>query len=451
MTQATLADNLTTVGEQRPPMRTDVFYALTTLGSTTIWSVLNGWLLYFYVPPGGTPRVPAALYGVLVLVVRCVNIVLDPPIGYLSDHTHSRWGRRLPFMFASALPLLIFFVLLWAPPAPGQSMWNLIYLAILLSLYNIAYSFGQIPYEALLPELALTEQHRVRISTWYASFQLIGMILGGFVGMLIDNVGYLTAALIYAGGVLPTFYLPFLVLRERPGRQIAAAQQLNFWRSLSVTLRNRPFLSFAGIWMLYWSTMTITQAAIPFITTEICLLSEADTIYLYVPAVLASLACYPLVMRLADRLGKGTVFLASLLASSFVFPCLLLIGEWLPAPLNVQGIIWSILQAVAVSGVIVLTPAFTAEITDYDETLTGQRREGAYYSTLGLLDHLVTGAASALLPLLLLLGRSHTDPAGPLGVRMVGVASGVMMLAAFLLFLRYPLRRPRGELTKGVH
>ncbi len=96
MTQTILADNLTTVGEQRPPMRTDVFYALTTLGSTTIWSVLNGWLLYFYVPPGGTPRVPAALYGVLVLVVHSVNIVLDPPIGYLSDHTHSRWGRRLP-------------------------------------------------------------------------------------------------------------------------------------------------------------------------------------------------------------------------------------------------------------------------------------------------------------------------------------------------------------------
>jgi zinc transporter ZupT len=68
---------------------------------------------------------------------------------------------------------------------------------------------------------------------------------------------------------------------------------------------------------------------------------------------------------------------------------------------------------------------------------------------MGLLDHLVTGAALALLPLLLLLGRSHTDPLGPLGVRMVGVVGGVMMLAAFFLFLRYPLRRRSSEMAKG--
>ncbi len=46
----------------------------------------------------------------------------------------------------------------------------------------------------------------------------------------------------------------------------------------------------------------------------------------------------------------------------------------------------------------------------------------------------------ALLPLLLLLGRSHTDPHGPLGVRMVGVVGGVMILSAFLIFLCYPFR-----------
>jgi len=79
-------------------------------------------------------------------------------------------------------------------------------------------------------------------------------------------------------------------------------------------------------------------------------------------------------------------------------------------------------------GVTVLTSALTAEITDYDEELTGQRREGAYYSTLGLLDHVVAGAASALLPILLFFGRSRFDLHGPLGVRLIGVVGGMMML-----------------------
>jgi len=52
----------------------------------------------------------------------------------------------------------------------------------------------------------------------------------------------------------------------------------------------------------------------------------------------------------------------------------------------------------------------------------------------------VDGAASALLPLLLLLGRSRFDPQGPHGARIVGAVSGILMFAGFLAFLRYPFR-----------
>jgi GPH family glycoside/pentoside/hexuronide:cation symporter len=435
-----LTDDSTSIDTQHPPVRTDIFYALITLGSTTIWSVLSGWLLYFYMPPEGAPLVPVALYGAAMLVIRAVNAIIDPPIGYLSDHTRSRWGRRLPFMLASALPMLVFFVLLWTPPMRDESIWNLVYLAVVLGLYNVAYSFLQIPYGALLPELALADHHRVRMSAWYAGFQLVGMILGGFAGLVIENIGYMIAALIYAAVTLPLFYLPFLVLRERPGRHIAVAKRLDFWQSISTTLHNRAFLIYTATWALYWSTTAFVQTAIPFIVTEICLLTKADTMYFYIPAVLASLACYPLVTWLSGRLGKWRVYTGSLLASAVVLPGLMLISDRFPVPLKVQGVVWVVLEAAAISGAVMLPPAFAAEITDYDETLTGQRREGAYYATWGLLDHVVTGVASALLPLLLLMGRSHSDPHGPLGVRMVGVVGGIMMFAAFLLFLRYPLR-----------
>lgn len=435
-----MTNNSTSVGKQHPPVMTAIFYALTTLGSTTIWSVLSGWLLYFYIPPEGAPLVPVALYGVAIFTARIVDALIAPPIGYLSDHTRSRWGRRLPFMFTSALPMMAFFVLLWTPPVRVESAWNLVYLGVVMLFYKVTSSIHQIPYRALLPELALTDRHRVRMSAWYAGFQLIGMILGGFAGLVIENVGYVTASLIYAGTTLPLFYLPFLVLRERPGRQIAVAERLDFRQSISATLRNRAFLVYAAAWALYWSTTTFVQAAMPFIVTEICLLTKADTVYFYIPAVLASLVCYPLVTWLSGRLGKWSVFSGSLLASAVVLPGLMLIGNWLPMALKVQGVIWVTLEAIVLSGVVVLSPAFAAEITDYDERLTGQRREGAYYATWGLLDYVVTGAASALLPLLLLLGRSRSDPRGPLGVRIAGVVGGALMFAAFLFFLRYPLR-----------
>jgi GPH family glycoside/pentoside/hexuronide:cation symporter len=425
---------------QTPSLKTDVFYAMISLGSTITWSILGGWMLYFYMPPGGEALVPPALYGVVVFAVRAVNAVLAAPIGFMSDRTRCRWGRRLPYMFASALPMLILFVLLWTPPVRGESIWNLVYLAPVFMVYNVAYSVNQITYTALLPELAITDRHRVRMSAWSSSFFLVGMVAGGLVGLLIDRVGYVVTVLIYAGAVLPLFYLPFLVLRERSERQAVIPERTTLRQSIAAILRNRAFLIMTAAGILYWSTTAFVQGVIPFIVTEVCGLSEADTTLFYIPALGASLLCYPLITWLANRQGKWRVFAGSLLASAIVLPGLMLIGDGLPLPLKVQGVAWITLQAIAMSGVTMLPAAFGAEITDYDAEQSGERREGTFYATWGLLDQAINAFAVAFLSWLLLLGRSRSDPYGPLGVRLVGVIGGVCMFVAFLIFLRYPLR-----------
>jgi GPH family glycoside/pentoside/hexuronide:cation symporter len=427
-------------GGGNPSLKIDIAYASVTLGTSVVWTILGGWLLYFYIPPKGTPLIPAALYGVAMFVIRAISAAITLPIGHLSDRTRSRWGRRLPYMAVSALPMLVFFVLLWSPPVQGESVWNLVYLLVIMALYNLAYALNQVPYMALVPELALTEKHRVRLSAWTSGFLLIGMILGGLAGPLIAGLGYAAAAVIYAVGLLPFFYVPLFVLRE-PSHQSPTAARLNLREGITLMMRNKPFLVMTATGVFYWGITTLTQSIIPYVVTEICLLSESDTWYFYIPAILASLACYPLVMWLANRWGKWIVFAGSLLASAIVLPSLMLIGEWLPLSLMVQGIVWITVQAVAFSGVAMLPPAFGAEIVDHDEELTGERREGIYYATWGVLDQVINGVIAAVLPLLLLLGRSRTDPNGPLGVRMVGVVGGVLLLVGFLIFGRYPLKR----------
>ncbi|HEY89936.1 MAG TPA: MFS transporter [Thermoflexia bacterium] len=426
--------------EKPPALKTDIFYSLITLGNTALWAILSGWLLYFYLPPAGEgqPLVPATAYGVIVFLIRALNALLAPAIGHLSDNAQSRWGRRLPFIFFSTPPMLLFFVLLWTPPQPGISHWNLLYMALIFLLYNLAYSFNQIPYTALLPEIARTEEHRVRISAWSSGFLLLGMILGSLASPLIEQLGYAQTALLYALAALPLFYLPFLVLRERPESRIAATDRLDFRQGLGLMLRNRSFLIMTATGVFYWGTTTLVQGSIPFIVTEICQLPKSATLYFYLPAVLGALASYPLITWLAKQVGKRRVFSVSLLASALVLPGLMVINERWPLPLLAQGIGWITLQAVAMSGVIMLPPAFGAEIADRDAELTGQRREGTYYAAWGLLDQIVNGAAAALLPLVFLLGRSRTAPHGPLGVRLIGVLGGGLMLIAFVIFQQYP-------------
>src|SRR5512140_1473571 len=113
-------------------MRTDLAFSLIQLGITIPWSVNDGWLLYFYLPPEGKGQalVPLAFYGTAILIARVINALITPAIGYWSDNLHSRWGRRLPLMFSASLPLLIVFVLLWLPPVKGESIINLFFLGL---------------------------------------------------------------------------------------------------------------------------------------------------------------------------------------------------------------------------------------------------------------------------------------------------------------------------------
>jgi GPH family glycoside/pentoside/hexuronide:cation symporter len=440
------APDLSTIEGQAPPrtppLKIDLAYALINLAGSIIWSVLSWWLSYFYLPPEGEglTRVPVALYGVVVFGSNALNALMAPLIGRWSDRTRSPWGRRLPFMFAAALPMLACFVLLWTPPVAGTSAWNLVYLGLVLTLYNTAYTLNQIPYTALLPELARTDQHRVRLSAWTSGFLLIGTLLSGGAGPLIERWGYPTMALAYAAVCLPAFYLPFLVLKEPPSARTAPVPPTKLERGIRTMLRNRAFRVMTGAGLCYWGITTLVMSAIPYVVTEVCLLDQADTWAFYTPAILATLVCYPLVTWLANRVGKWRVFAGSLLASALVLPALMLIGPWAPLSLKAQGILWVTLQAIALSGVTMLPPAFGAEVVDDDAARTGQRREGMIYATWGLLSQVTNGLAAVVWSLLLLLGRSHTAPQGPLGVRMTGVVGGALLFVGFVIFLRYPFR-----------
>jgi GPH family glycoside/pentoside/hexuronide:cation symporter len=447
-----MQENLsTTLPEALPTIRIDISFSLIQLGSTIIWSVCDGWLLYFYLPPEGKGQalVPLALYGIVILIAKVINALITPPIGYWSDHLHNRWGRRLPLMFAASLPLVVLFVLLWLPPIRGESIINLFYLGLMLILLNICEALVTIPLGALLPELATIDRHRVRLTMWSSVFQLLGVIAAGMAGFLIDGFGFIQTALIYAAFILPLLYIPFLILREQPGRQIEESQRFGFLESLVITLKNRAFLILSATGLFFWMATTFLMVVMPYIVTEICLLNVSDAPYFYLAAVVSLLACFPAVNWLASRFGKWIVFAASLLASAIVLPLLMLIGPWIPIPLMAQGILWVVLQSVAMSGVTMLPQAFAAEICDYDEKLTGQRREGAYYSAWSLLGQLIGGVAAAILPLLFILGRSQSDVNGPLGVRLTGLIGGVLMLLAFVIFLRYPLRHLSGPIGQS--
>jgi len=418
-------------------------YTIITLGSSTLWGVVSGWLIYFYLPPGEPPLVPLAVYSIVILVSKVVNIVIGLPIGYISDHTNSSWGRRLPYVIGGAILLPVLFVLLWTPPHTGGSSSTPIYLFLVLIAFNLTYEVHQVPYESLLPELAVGEKDRVAISSWKTGFLLVGNILAGFTGPLIGSLGYIQTVWIFAIIVAPIVILPGFFLRKRINLSYQTTRQISFIDSLKTTFGNRSFQIFAISWGLVWTGATLVLETLPYIVTEVCGLKEADAVYFYLPAIGITLLAFPFINQLSECYGMKAVYRGSLLAGAITLPTLMLIGDWIPIPLLAQGILWVILQSASLAGAQILPSAMIAEITDYDEHLTGQRREGSFYSVWGLLNQASSGLGLAIIPIFFLLGRSKLDPQGPLGVRLLGLFGGLLLLTSFWIFRYYKVDKSK--------
>ena len=103
----------------------------------------------------------------------------------------------------------------------------------MIIVFNVAYGFREILYQARLPELAPEEKRRVNISGWKAGFQLVGAIFAGFIGPMIAAWGYQHAALIFAGMMVPFFFLPLFFIRENrtPPKEGLNAKLLDFTSS----------------------------------------------------------------------------------------------------------------------------------------------------------------------------------------------------------------------------
>src|SRR6202166_650282 len=115
----------------RPPLTlaTNIWYGIGSIAFGIHLTVLTSTLLLFYNQVVG---LPAEWVGAAMAVTLIFDAICDPLIGEWSDHTRSRWGRRHPFMYASAVPLAVAFYFLWNPPL-GRSHRSLsIYLIVSL-------------------------------------------------------------------------------------------------------------------------------------------------------------------------------------------------------------------------------------------------------------------------------------------------------------------------------
>jgi glycoside/pentoside/hexuronide:cation symporter, GPH family len=109
---------------------------------------------------------PAAWVGAAIMTALLVDAISDPIVGYASDNLHSAWGRRHPFMYASALPVSLTYFLLWNPPATLKGGALFAYLVVLAIIVRITITLYEIPSSALVSELTYNYDERTSLLSY---------------------------------------------------------------------------------------------------------------------------------------------------------------------------------------------------------------------------------------------------------------------------------------------
>jgi GPH family glycoside/pentoside/hexuronide:cation symporter len=407
-----------TAPEDRILFHHKLIYGLGAFVNNLLAAAIGGMAIILNLGLGMNP----ALVGLLGAIPRITDAITDPLMGYISDNTRSRWGRRRPYIFIGAIAAGIIFALLWQLPG-GQSETFYFWFFLIGSLiFYLAYTVFATPWVALGYELTPDYHERTRlmgvqnfigqlaylISPWFLLIMqyepLFDDLVEGAAGLAIV-IGIVTICV----GVIPAIFL-----RER-FKEIAASETeqkhesgvstrhiilrnlKDFFHGFITTLKFKPFLKLcAATFLVFNGFMLISSFQFYVIIYYVFAGDQAlGAEYAGYAGTLGAISTFCVIFFvtwLGTRIGKRRTFFIAISVSMAGYglkwicynpdlPWMLL----LPAPLLAFGL----------GGLFTLMPSMIADVVDMDELNTHERREGMYGSIFWWVVKLGMAAALA--------------------------------------------------------
>jgi len=417
------------------------FYNWGSISLNFVEGVLFTWIMYFLAPPessGNIAYIPIIWTGIILTAGRVFDAITDPLIGNYSDNFKSRWGRRKPFIIFGTPVMIIAFIFLWTPPVEGVSNLNIIYLAVIFTIYFLFYTAIGIPYDALLAEIALTSDDRVKLTSWKLVYAIIGFLLVALIAPgLYQNLGPFKMALVVGAIGLVTMYMCLPGVKELPREVSQADVKMSVWDSLKNTFGNGQFLAFGLAIIALYMCYEVLLVVMPYFVTVILQREEAFVMYLQAEFILCMVASIPLWMWLAKKYSKRTLLKALSLALSPLFAVIFFVGAIPGVDVIVQAFVLFPLVSIPLGGFMILVYAMMGDVVDYDQMKTGKRREAMYYGVFGFSRKVGFALSTIILPLLFKFFGN--DVGDDLGIRLVWLMLGITSLIGFVILFWYKL------------
>ena len=423
--------------------RTLFFYGLTDLPVNMALFPVMVFLPKFYTSEMGVPLVLAAN---IILLVRIFDVFTDPVMGYISDRTHTRWGRRRPWVALATPILMLCIYMLFLPPA-GAGVGHM---ALWMALLAVGTTMLIIPYYAWAAELSPDYDERSRITGWRSMMGVVGSLAAQLlpaVALLAFGMGGSRAVLTLVG-IAMVILMPIctlLTITQVPETRNYVSSVTPLVKGFKLMLDNGPFKRLIFAFMVGSLGLSITTPLYIFFIAFV-LHAEDQAIFMLTFFYAANFFAVPVWVWLSARIGKHIAYVASFALIACAHPFYLLLGDgdfWWMLPITIT-------TGFAAGGFAALPNSMKADVIDLDTLKSGENRAAMFFSTWSFTQKM----AGSLGGWLALTGLAwvgfhaapgmHNGPDELLGLRLLfALVPSAFYLAAGAVIWKYPITRER--------
>lgn len=361
-------------------MKEKVGYATGDLACNFIYQTVSSYLLFFYTDVFG---ISAAAAGLMFLIVRFIDAVLDPVIGTIVDKTTTKYGRFRPYLLYGAFPFAIVAILCFTTPGFSDAG-KIVYAYITYILLSVTYSTVNVPYAALTA--AITQDNKEIIS-----LTSVRMLFSNGGGMIVSfGVPFLAALFTHTTGktssgwqitmsimgILGAILLIVSFLSTKERVQIPKEESNFSFKDIFTQIRsNRPLVIVCLFFILNFGVNSIVNSVgIYYVTYNV---ARPDLVKWYgLLGTLPALILMPLIPVMYKFMGKKKLLFTALACKAIGLIALFVIPPTM-VPLVFAGRLISAIGTITAGG---FTWALIPETIDYAEFKTGKRASGVIYA-----------------------------------------------------------------------
>jgi GPH family glycoside/pentoside/hexuronide:cation symporter len=392
-----------TAPEDRISLPHKVIYGFGAFVNNLLAAAIGGMTIVLNLGLGMNP----ALVGLLGALPRLTDAITDPLMGYISDHTRTRWGRRRPYIFIGAIAAGVVFALLWQLPRGQSDSYYFWFFLIGSFIFYLGYTVFATPWVALGYELTPDYHERTRLMgvqnfmgqlAYVVSPWFLLMMQADYFDDIVDGASYLAigvAVLTIAVGILPAIFLrerfkhpPQREVLVKEDEEVDSATQaikkniIDFFKGFVITLKVGPFLKLCAATFLVFNGFMLVSSFQFYVIIYYVFGGDQELGAEYAGwsgtvGAVSTFCVIFLVTWLSTKIGKRrTFFIAigiSMVGYALKWVCYNPEIPWLllvPAPLMAFGL----------GALFTLMGSMIADVCDLDELETYQRREGMFGS-----------------------------------------------------------------------